>query len=67
MLLLRAHTHTFSMTSPSADQQSLKVEIADLEARLHDAKAKLKPEDGAEGVPLDAGPYRTHRDMRVLT
>ncbi|KAH7087335.1 hypothetical protein FB567DRAFT_560188 [Paraphoma chrysanthemicola] len=29
------------MTSPSADQQSLKDEIADLERRLQDAKAKL--------------------------
>jgi hypothetical protein len=55
------------MTSLSADQQLLKDEIADLEARLRDAKAQLKRDDGAEGVPLDAGPHRNYRDMHVLT
>jgi len=40
-LSARASFHTFSMTSTSADQQSLKDEIADLEKRLRDAKAQL--------------------------
>ncbi|KAF1851128.1 uncharacterized protein K460DRAFT_270695 [Cucurbitaria berberidis CBS 394.84] len=33
------------MTSPSADQLSLKDEIVDLEKRLQDAKARFKPSD----------------------
>lgn len=33
------------MTSPAADQQSLKDEIADLERRLHDAKVRLNESD----------------------
>jgi hypothetical protein len=66
VFLLHVHVQPFSMTSPSEDQQSLKDEIADLEARLHDAKAQLKQDHRAEGVPLDAGPYRNYRDMRIL-
>jgi hypothetical protein len=40
----------------SSDQQSLKDEIADLERRLHDAKAKLGHSDAAP-APLPPTPY----------
>lgn len=46
------------MTSPPADQQSLKDEIADLERRLRNAKAQLNDSDTAPIVPVpsnDAG------------
>lgn len=44
-----ALSFTSSMSSMSSDQQSLEDEIAELERRLRDAKAKLNHGDGAAG------------------
>ena len=46
------------MTTPCADQQPLKDEIADLERRLQDAKARLEQRDVVPPTPAvanDAG------------
>lgn len=57
---VRLHLASDSMTSPSLDQTSLEDEIADLERRLQDAKAKLPQSDVVPVVPplaKDAGTY----------
>jgi len=51
-------THT--MTQPPSEQQAVQDEIADLERRLHDAKARLNPDTVAAtpSTPAnDAGPF----------
>ena len=54
------------MTSPPVDQQSLKDEIADLERRLHDAKAQLSDEGAASSFSSpaqDAGTLSHAQDV----
>jgi hypothetical protein len=59
----RIFVPTHAMTQPPTDQQALKDEIANLERRLHDAKARLNP-DGVAVTPSsstnDAGRLSRH-------
>lgn len=56
-----APTHT--MTQPSSDEKALQEEIEDLERRLHNAKARLNPDNVAatsSSPANDAGALSRH-------
>jgi hypothetical protein len=63
----RIFVPTHTMTEPPWEQQALQDEIADLEKRLHDAKARLNQDSvtaTCSSPANDAGPLSRHSRPR---